>query len=139
MVTLPAQPEDAPRRPGSAQALSAERRASKRLPARSSVVIEVRKGTLSLGPNLAVNLLDLSVEGAGVLMSGKLKVGEQVEILLWGHGIRSKLKRLAKVRWVTKLEPDHFVMGFKFETPIPDTELNSFVRPDSTELHSSGW
>src|SRR5436190_1725209 len=139
MVTVPTQPEGVPPRPGSSHALSAERRTTKRLPARSSVVIEVRKGTLSLGPNLAVNLLDLSVDGAGALMSGKLQVGDQVEILLWGHGIRAKLKRIAKVRWVTKLEPDHFVMGFKFETPIPDTDLNSFVRPDSTELHSSGW
>ena len=135
---MPERPED-PLQSESAPPKSGDRRENKRLPARSSVVIEVRKGILGLGPNLAVNLLDLSVEGAGVLMSGKLQVGEQVEILLWGHVIRAKLKRLAKVRWVTKLEPDHFVMGFKFETPIPDTELNSFVRPDSTELHSSGW
>jgi hypothetical protein len=137
MVSVPAQPEDAPK-PGSAQSLSNERRTNKRLPARSTVMIEIRKGVMGLGPNLALNLLDLSVDGAGVLMEGKLQVNDDVEILLSGHGIRSKVKRLAKVRWVTKLEPVHFVMGFKFEKPIPTSDLDSFVRPDSTELRSPG-
>jgi hypothetical protein len=99
-------------------------------------VIEVHKGATGLGPNLAVNLLDISLEGAGVLMKGKLEVDDVAEILLSGHGIKAKIKRLAKVRWVTRLEPDHFVIGFEFEKPIPLTDLNTLASPDSTELHS---
>jgi hypothetical protein len=132
---MPAQPEG-PQRSTSAGALSVERREHKRLPARSTVVIEICKGPMFMGPNLALNLIDLSVNGAGVLMTGKLDVDDEVEILLSGHGIRSKVKRLARVVWITKLVPDHFVMGFKFDKPLPVNELNDFVRPDSTEMRS---
>src|SRR5262245_43171328 len=108
MGTVTAQPEEA-RTSDSALSLSLERRANKRLRARSTVVIEIRKGTMGLGPNLALHLLDISVDGAGVLMEGKLQVNDEVEILMSGHGVRSKVKRIARVQWVTKLEPDNFV------------------------------
>jgi len=93
------------------------------------VVIEVRKGTKSLGPNLAVHLLDLSVDGAGVFMKGELQENDEVEILLSGNGIRSTIKRIARVRWVSKLESGHYIMGFSFDKQLPFTDVTSFVRP----------
>ena len=129
MVTLPAQPEDT-LRSEAARAWSLERRESKRRPARSSVAIEVRKGTMGLGPNLALHLLDLSVDGAGVLMKGELQEKDDVEMLLSGNGVRTTIKRIARVRWVTKLESGHFIMGFSFEKQLPFTDVANFVRPN---------
>src|SRR5882724_9347909 len=98
MIALPTQSNET-LRSEAARAWSLERRASKRRPARSSVVIEVRKGTKSLGPNLAVHLLDLSVDGAGVFMKGELQENDEVEIRLSVNGVRSTIKRIAIVRW----------------------------------------
>jgi c-di-GMP-binding flagellar brake protein YcgR len=126
MAAMPAQPEDASR----SEPVRLERRENKRLPAQSSVAIEVRKGTMGLGLNLAVHLLDLSVDGAGVLMKGELQEKDEVEILLSGNGGRSTIKRIARVHWVTKLESGHFVVGFSFDKQIPFADVSKFVRPD---------
>lgn len=128
MVTLPTQ-SDETLQSEAARAWLLERRANNRRPARSSVVIEVRKGTRNLGPNLAVHLLDLSVAGAGVFMKGELQENDEVEIRLSVSGVRSTIKRIARVRWVTKLETGYFIMGFHFDKQIPLTDVSNFVRP----------
>jgi c-di-GMP-binding flagellar brake protein YcgR len=93
------------------------------------VLIEVRKGRRSLGPNLAVHLLDLSEAGAGVFMKGELQENDEVEIRVSLSGVRSSIKRIAKVRWVTKLETGNFLMGLQFAKQIPSADVASFVRP----------
>lgn len=111
------------------RAWSLERRSNKRQPARSSVLIEVRKGRRNLGPNLAIHLLDLSEAGAGVFMKGELQENDEVEIRLSISGVRTSIKRIAKVRWVTKLETGYFIVGLHFETQIPSADVSNFVRP----------
>jgi c-di-GMP-binding flagellar brake protein YcgR len=128
--TVPTQPEDslAASRSTSLER-PIERRQNRRYPAQASVAIEVRKGTMGLGPNLALHLLDLSVDGAGVLMKNELQEKDEVEIILSGHGVGPNIKRIARVHWVTKLESDHFVIGFSFEKQIPFIDVRKFVRP----------
>ena len=113
-----------------ARAWSLERRANERRPARSSVLIEVHKGRRRLGPNLAVHLLDLSEAGAGVFMKGALQQNDEVEVRLSVSGVRSSIKRIARVRWVTKLETGYFLMGLQFERPIPSADVSNYVRPN---------
>jgi c-di-GMP-binding flagellar brake protein YcgR len=93
------------------------------------VVIEVHKGRRRLGPNLAVHLLDLSEAGAGVFMKGGLQENDEVEIRLSVSDVCTSIIRIAKVRWVTKLETGYFIMGLQFEKQIPSADVSSFVRP----------
>src|SRR4051812_42362137 len=84
------------------------RRSSKRLQARSSVTIEIRKGSMGLGANLAVKLLDISERGVRVVVKSSLKEKDEVEITLSGHGVGKAIKRIAIVCWVVVLESGQF-------------------------------
>src|SRR5438128_2163012 len=54
------------------------RRHSRRQPPKGSVRAFCRKGTLGLGPNIAVRLLDLSEGGAQLVVSEELQPGQEV-------------------------------------------------------------
>jgi len=111
------------------QSSEINRRSSKRMAARTSVAIEIRKGAMGLGANLAGQFLDISEGGVRVVLKSELPKQTEVEITLSGHGIRKPIKRMAKVCWAMKLESGQFVMGFLFDKRIPFQEVANFARP----------
>jgi hypothetical protein len=76
-----------------------ERRAGLRRPAKPGSRAEVRRGSLGMGPDLAVGLVDVSEGGAQVRLSCPLIPGEQIQIALWPpRGVRS-VRLPATVCW----------------------------------------
>ena len=111
------------------QSSEINRRTSKRLPVRTSVTVEIRKGAMGLGANIAAQFLDISEGGVRVIVKADLPKQAEVEVSLTGHGIRKPIKRLATVCWSMKLESGQFAMGLNFEKRIPYQEMNNFARP----------
>lgn len=111
------------------QSSEANRRTSKRMAARTSVSIEVRKGALGLGANIAATFLDISEGGVRVVVKAPLAAKDEVEVTLTGHGIRKPIKRIATVCWVAKLESGEHAVGLLFEKRLPYQDVTNFAKP----------
>jgi hypothetical protein len=110
------------------QSSMSNRRSSRRMEARRTVTIEVRKGSFGLGPNIAVELLDVSEGGVRVVLKTELHEHDEVEVLLMGYGIRKAIKRVAAVSWSVKLESGLFAIGLHFEKRLRYQEVSIFSR-----------
>jgi hypothetical protein len=126
----------APRRPSAATLAKlvntsslADRRSSSRRPPRGTVAIEVRKGSLGLGRDLAVLALDISEGGVRVIISGEIERGSEVEVRISAFGLQKQLKSLGVVRWVMPLDDDYFCIGVQFDKRLPHSNVTTLVKP----------
>jgi len=76
-----------------------ERRLCRRRPARGRIRISCYKGTLDLGANLAMSLLDVSESGIRLLLKAPLDAGQEVCLGLEGQGHLRPVKRTGRVAW----------------------------------------
>src|SRR5262245_6843088 len=104
-------------------ASASNRRASRRLSTRGSATIEIRKGSLGMGKNIALRPLDVSERGVRAIVKASLEKGSEVEIMLTGHGIRKPIKRVAAVTWVVALESDQYEVGFALDKALPYVDI----------------
>jgi hypothetical protein len=94
-----------------------------RRPARGGTRVEVRRGDLGLGPNLAVGLVDVSEDGAGVRLKAEVWVGEQVEVQLGRAGGGKMFRNAGVVRWC-RPEPDGwFLVGLSLRRRLTYSDL----------------
>jgi hypothetical protein len=106
----------------------ANRRNSRRFPVSNLAKIECRKGSLGLGPNLVVEPLDVSETGIRLVLKAALEPGHEAEIVLHGTGLSRPLKRLARVVWSLALETGTFVVGLRFDRPLPYLEMQRITK-----------
>ena len=100
------------------------RRASRRLQGRRTMKLECRKGSLGLGRDIGVRVLDISQTGARVLLKAPLERGQEAELVLdAGHG--GVVKRLATVVWSAPAEGGCYCVGFAFNSYL---DYNSLLR-----------
>lgn len=111
------------------QSSASNRRTSKRHVARTSVTIEVRKGALGLGANVAAQFLDISEGGVRVIIKSPMNPKDEVEITLTGHGVNKPVKRMATVAWVAKLETGQFAIGCLFDKRLAYADVTKFAKP----------
>lgn len=104
------------------------RRTVKRKVARQSTSIEVRKGALGLGPNLAIRLLDISESGVRVIVKSALEIDDKIEVSLTTLGVKA-IKRIATVSWTAAVESGGFAVGCGFEKYLTFRDLTYFARP----------
>src|SRR3954471_5588856 len=83
---------------------AANRRTSSRRQPRNSVAIEVRKGSLGLGANVAVVFIDISEGGVRLVVDEELKRNQEVEVRISAYGIKKPLKSIGMVRWSMPLD-----------------------------------
>ena len=91
------------------------RRTSPRRKPRGHVKLECRKASIGLGVNLATTLLDVSETGARLIIRQELAIGQEVEIVISGHGLSQTIKRLCNIRWQVKLDDGKFCIGAEFQ------------------------
>src|SRR5438034_210689 len=99
------------------------RRASRRRYPRTSVKLECRKGSLGLGPNVAVRLLDLSETGARLVLRTPLTRGQEVEVVLNGF-FGKGLKRQGVVIWAVALADGSCCVGVHFGRLVSYADLD---------------
>jgi hypothetical protein len=102
------------------------RGALRRVP-RNSIRLQCRRGTLGLGANLAVRFLNISESGVQLIASDLLRVGDEVEIVLEGHGFRGVIRRVAQVRWACPIETGGSRLGVRFSKNISFRELQGIT------------
>jgi hypothetical protein len=93
------------------------RRNSPRLAAGNLARIECRQVSLGLGPNLAIEALDLSRMGVRLMISEPLEADLQVEILLFATGMAKPVRRLGRVAWCLAAAHGHNIVGVAFDKP----------------------
>jgi hypothetical protein len=102
-------------------------RISRRRPVTRRVGVILRKGALGLGPNLALNLIDVSEDGLGVRIKSALAAGDEVEVELSPPGVRKPYKRVGEVRWCRKADDETFLIGVRLQKRLTFTELNELA------------
>ncbi len=104
------------------------RRRSRRSGVRGQARVECRKGSLGLGPNLAVTGLDISETGIRLILKATLEIGQEVEIVLSGLGLNRPLKRPGKVVWSLALEDGRWCAGVSFEKALRYADVQNLGR-----------
>ncbi len=110
-----------------APAKPTNRRASARRRARRAITLQCRRGAMGLGPNLCTGLLDVSERGVQLLLKESLKPGDEVEVVLDGHGLQKAIRRMAQVRWVQSLPDGQWCAGVRFEKLLSYRELQTLA------------
>lgn len=103
------------------------RSAMRRIP-RGTVKFECRKGAMGLGPNLAVDIGNLSETGISIYLKIPLDKKQEVEILMQGHGV-ANLKRLGNVVWCREVEKDKYFVGIHFQKVVAYAEIMKISKP----------
>jgi hypothetical protein len=107
----------------------ANRRTSSRRPPRGNVSIELRKGSLGLGTNVAILFLDLSEGGVRLIVNEDLERGIEVEVCITAYGMRKPLRAIGVVRWVMPLDNNMFCIGVQFEKRLPYRDVTTLFKP----------
>lgn len=108
-----------------------DRRIVRRRALKKGVALTVRKGTMGLGPNLAIGGVELSDDGIQVRVKSELKRGDEIEIGLTGIGRSKPMTLISEVRWCKEdLDDDSgefFYVGAKFRRRLAYAEICLFV------------
>lgn len=99
---------------GNQAGVARERRAYQRKPPRGRCLVKLYRGSLGLGKNLAVELLDLSLGGAKLRVAESFRTGEEVTLELLGQGHLRPVKSLAHVVWCRQ-DSASYTIGVTFE------------------------
>jgi PilZ domain len=104
-----------------------DQRLTRRRQARSGAKVEFRRGTMGLGRDLAVALIDVSEDGLRLRLTVEVKPGEEAELLVSRPGGGKALKTAAEVRWCMPAGDGTFLAGVRFRKRLAYRELTDFV------------
>jgi hypothetical protein len=107
----------------------ANRRAGMRKPGRKNIRLQCRHGAMGLGANMASSFTDISESGVQLLTRDPLKLGEEVEVILEGYGMRTAIRRIGEVRWVVPLDGGGSRAGIRFAKLISFREVQILSAP----------
>lgn len=104
-----------------------KRRNRRRTPLRSVKVV-CQRGSLGLGPDIAIGLLDLSEEGACLLVKDELKRGQEVTLTLDSIRHRRPLEVTGTVSWSRLRSEGTWSIGVLLDKFLPYAEVNLFTQ-----------
>ena len=114
--------------PAPAPAARRNQRRCRRQTPKSSTRVKAYRNGLGLGANISAGVLDVSEVGARLLLTMSLPVG--AEFLIEFQSAASRLvKMLANVMWSVEAADGRFVVGVRFQKPIPYVDLHALARP----------
>ena len=101
-------------------------RSSVRRPAKRSSRATCQKGSLGLGADLALRLVDLSETGVRLLLRTELGAGQEVEVGILAQGQGRPVRRLANVVWCVAAEAG-YVAGLRFQRALGYAEYQQLT------------
>src|SRR5262245_60941625 len=104
-----------------------EQRLTRRRQARSGAKVEYRRGSLRLGRDIAVSLVDLSEDGLRLRLTTEVKPGEEDELMISRPGGGKAMTTGAEVRWCTAAGDGTFLVGVRFRRRVAYRDLTDFV------------
>ena len=105
------------------------RRACRRRPARASTQVACQKGAWGLGANVAVAVLDVSEDGAQLVVREALAVGQEVEVSLAPPWNGRPVKVAGRVVWSGGGPGGNYRAGVCFGKRLPYADLLSVTAP----------
>jgi hypothetical protein len=102
-------------------------RRARRQPPRNSTKVSYFKGSMGLGPNQAVEVLDISESGVGLLVKSAFKKGQELEIILESLGHRRPVCIKAEVAWCVEITECKYCLGAKFLRPLNYADLQMLI------------
>ena len=103
-----------------------ERRRVRRKSTRRGTTISCRKGTLGLGPNLAISIHDLGEEGMSLLVKEWITPPADVEIAFTAVGTSKPTVVIGQVVWCNPMQTG-FLIGVKFRERIAYMQFTSLT------------
>ncbi|HKB02134.1 MAG TPA: PilZ domain-containing protein [Gemmataceae bacterium] len=119
---IPILPAPDPDGPGPAEGVG-ERRAEPRRPVRTGVRVEVRRGPLGVGPNLAVGSVDITEAGARVRLKLQVTVGDEFDVTFWPRVRLGPVGGPAVVRWCRPSRAGLFLAGVRFRSRLTAADV----------------
>ncbi|MBI3407214.1 MAG: PilZ domain-containing protein [Planctomycetes bacterium] len=104
-----------------------ERRRDPRRPSKKNLVVHCRKGTLGLGPNLALAALNISLSGVQLRLKERLEPGQEIEVDLQTAEMNCRITVAADVIWCAAQGNDSFVVGAEFRKSLTYAELKELT------------
>lgn len=95
---------------------------SPRLRPKKSTRIECHNG-MGLGPNLAVNVEDLSQTEIRLVVKTPVKLGQEIQVNLESILHRKPIRIIAQVTWVVPTPDGAYSIGARFVRKLPFTDL----------------
>jgi hypothetical protein len=99
------------------------RRAFRRRPPRGKAKIACFKGTMDVGPNLSVSLLDISESGVRLIVKSALDKGQDVTMTLEGIGHSRPIKASGKVVWSLQTSDGNYCVGIQLDKYLPYQDI----------------
>jgi NAD(P)H-nitrite reductase large subunit len=106
-----------------------DRRGSRRLSPKRGIRATCRKGTLDLGPNLVVSVVNISESGIGLVLSELLDPGQDVSLTLDVTTGGKVVKRIGRVIWCEAAEEGTYRLGIRLEKALRGVEMDHLCRP----------
>lgn len=104
-----------------------DRRLSSRRRVTKHVDVTVQVGTLGLGPNIGIALIDISEEGLGVHLKTPVKPGDAVEVDLSFPVASKTWKLFGDVCWCNPGRFGTFVAGIRLRRRLTHHEVSEFA------------
>jgi c-di-GMP-binding flagellar brake protein YcgR len=103
------------------------RRRTRRQSAKRMVKLQCQKGTMGLGKNLARQLLDISTDGARLVIGEVLPINQEVILSLELPWQGRPLAVPARIRWCMALVDGAHCVGVVFDKTIPYRDVQEFA------------
>jgi PilZ domain len=103
------------------------RRVDRRAKPKPSSKVVCRLGTLDLGADVAITVLDVSETGARLLVKKQVREGEEVTVCFEPLHSQRPSRLVGRVVWSIKTTEQTFVIGVRFEKRLPYKEWQSLV------------
>ncbi len=103
------------------------RRRSRRRPAQRGLKAECRRGSLDLGKNLAVAVLDLSEDGARLVLREALREREAVTLWLTSVNTPRPLHCPGTVAWAVPAADGTYCVGVQFDRRLGYADFSRLV------------
>jgi hypothetical protein len=101
------------------------RRLARRLYPHTCIQILCRRPGMEKDDNLAIAVLDISMDGAGLFLRQPVRLGEELALVLDLEGRGQPLGRTGVVSWVVPTAEDTYCAGVRFAKQL---SLEEFAR-----------
>jgi hypothetical protein len=103
------------------------RRLSQRRRAKNGVKLTVYRGSMGLGPNIGLDILDLSDTGIRMLVRVQLKLKEEIVVELLGVGQGRPIKLPSQIAWSVDAADGVYCVGASFQHRLRYSDLQKLV------------
>jgi len=106
----------------------ANRRRARRQQAKHSTKVNCTKGSMGLGTNLALGILDMSETGIRLLLKQQLGPNQEIEVNLESLNHRRPLKVLGRVVWCVAAADGTYCAGVEFHRALGYIDYQALVK-----------